>query len=141
MCAGEPRAVRIHCEFDLLRILNPDPAELAQALLFLIPSATHPLSLRSMTEGGPMFSPPADKIPHIEGRYANVFKIGHNALEFIFDFGQLSTDDEQAVYGSRIIVNPVVALEFSRILNAALAQYEKSCCPDPGETVETARHG
>lgn len=78
-----------------------------------------------------MFSPSAKdayRVPcGVEGRYANVFKIGHNTLEFLFDFGQLSAEDEQAVRWSRIILNPVVALEFSRVLNAALDQYEKRC--------------
>ena len=36
----------------------------------------------------------------LEGRYANYFKVGHNAYEFFIDCGQYDTENDQAeLYG------------------------------------------
>jgi Protein of unknown function (DUF3467) len=59
-----------------------------------------------------------------EGRYANHFDVGHNAIEFLFDFGQFFSTEE-AVLHTRIIVNPVVAKAFKKILTRAVTEFEK----------------
>ena len=42
----------------------------------------------------------------VEGRYANYFQVGHNAFEFLLDFGQLYAESERARIHTRIIINP-----------------------------------
>lgn len=42
----------------------------------------------------------------LEGRYANYFQVGHNAFEFLLDFGQLYTESERGHIHTRIIINP-----------------------------------
>jgi hypothetical protein len=61
----------------------------------------------------------------IEGKYANYFKIGHNAFDFVFDFGQNFSDNEEAELYSRIITNPFYALELSETLKKAIDRYEE----------------
>jgi hypothetical protein len=34
----------------------------------------------------------------LEGRYANYFKVGHNAFEFLLDFGQLYAESREAQF-------------------------------------------
>ena len=43
----------------------------------------------------PEMNPLHDK-PKSEGQYANHFKIGHNAYEFVFDFNQAYDESEEA---------------------------------------------
>jgi hypothetical protein len=61
----------------------------------------------------------------LEGRYSNYFKIGHNAFEFIFDFGQ-SYDDNRSIENihSRIVTSPAYAKDFLVLLSHAIEQYE-----------------
>jgi hypothetical protein len=42
----------------------------------------------------------------LEGRYANYFKVGHNAFEFVFDFGQYYPEIDEAELYTRIITSP-----------------------------------
>ncbi len=49
-----------------------------------------------------------------EGRYANYFRVGYNAFEFLFDFGQLHPENQYpesqpAKIHTRIITNPIYA--------------------------------
>ena len=61
----------------------------------------------------------------LKGRYANYFAIGHNTNEFIFDFGQSFSENDQAELFTRIITHPVYAKELFNILKDSLDQYEK----------------
>ena len=61
-----------------------------------------------------------------EGKYANYFKVGHNALEFVIDFGQFYADKEQARAFTRLILNPVLAKNFLEVLQMSVSQYEES---------------
>lgn len=63
--------------------------------------------------------------PQLEGRYANYFKVGHNAYEFVIDFGQYHAENDQAELYTRIIANPAYARELLRLLSDSMAQYEK----------------
>lgn len=59
-----------------------------------------------------------------EGRYANYFKVGHNALEFLIDFGQsYSNDTDQEIIHTRIVTSPPYANYFLQTLSRAVDQY------------------
>jgi hypothetical protein len=45
----------------------------------------------------------------LEGKYANYFKVGHNAFEFVIDFSQFYPESEEAELCARIITNPIYA--------------------------------
>ena len=61
----------------------------------------------------------------LEGRYANYFKIGYNAFEFVIEFGQYYSENEEAELYSRIITSPTYAKELLRILADSVSQYKK----------------
>jgi Protein of unknown function (DUF3467) len=61
----------------------------------------------------------------LEGKYANYFKVGHNAFEFILDFGQLYLEGEEPKIHTRIITSPVYAKAFLETLENTLDQYER----------------
>jgi hypothetical protein len=69
-------------------------------------------------------SPPKKNV--LEGRYANYFKVGHNAFEFVIDFGQYYPESEEAELYTRIITSPFYAKDLSRILNDSIIQHEKT---------------
>ena len=60
----------------------------------------------------------------IEGKYANFFKVGFNAFEFVMDFGQFYPETEKAELYTRIITGPFYAKNFLETLTAAIKQYE-----------------
>ncbi|MFZ0771174.1 MAG: DUF3467 domain-containing protein [Candidatus Sulfotelmatobacter sp.] len=60
----------------------------------------------------------------IEGKYANYFQIGHNAFEFLLDFGQLYSDGTQEHFHTRIVTSPSYAKELLKVLGESIAQYE-----------------
>jgi hypothetical protein len=61
-----------------------------------------------------------------EGRYANYAEIGHNAYEFVFDFGQLWLDGDAARVYLRVITTPETAERLYSALKDALAMYRDS---------------
>lgn len=61
----------------------------------------------------------------LEGIYANYFAVGYNAHEFIFDFGQNYSEDDQAELFARIITNPLSAKAFFETLKKSISQYEQ----------------
>jgi len=62
----------------------------------------------------------------LEGRYANYFKVGHNALEFLLDFGQFYAESQVAHFHTRIITNPTYAKALLGLLRESVAQYEQT---------------
>ena len=55
--------------------------------------------------------------------YANFFQVGHNAVEFLLDFGrQFEGSNEQMLV--RVLTNPGHAKVLSNLLNRAIEQYE-----------------
>ena len=66
------------------------------------------------------------EINNIEGRYANYFKVGHNAYEFVIDFGQYYPENDQAELYTRIITSPAYAKAFLKTLKNSIELYEKS---------------
>ena len=61
----------------------------------------------------------------LEARYANYFEVGHNACEFIFDFGQYHPEDDSARMHSRIVTGPVYAKLMGDLLRQAIARFEE----------------
>lgn len=59
------------------------------------------------------------------GNYANYFEVGHNAFEFLLDFGQLYQNQDQAQVHTRIIVSPTYAKALLRTLEESLHRYEQ----------------
>ena len=67
----------------------------------------------------------------LEARYANHFQIGHNELEFIFDFGQLHGREGEAAPAvppvpiARIVMAPQFAMALFATLQRAIADHER----------------
>jgi len=59
----------------------------------------------------------------LEGRYANYFKVGYNAFEFILDFGQFYPEGEEPKMHTRIVTNPVYAKALLETLKESVDQY------------------
>lgn len=62
----------------------------------------------------------------LKGHYANHFRIGHNAFEFIIDFGQFYEGNKRAQFSFRAITSPAYALELRNMLSDSLHEYEES---------------
>ena len=60
----------------------------------------------------------------LEGRYANYFKVGHNAFEFVLDFGQFYQGSEKAELCTRIVTSPVYANAFLETHRESIDRYE-----------------
>ncbi len=69
----------------------------------------------------------------LEGRYANYFQVGHNAFEFVLDFGQLYPEADVPALHTRIVANPAYVKAFLHLLSDALEVYRQSFgdIPDP----------
>jgi hypothetical protein len=62
----------------------------------------------------------------LEGRYANYFKVGHNAFEFLLDFGQYYRETQRAQLYVRVITAPVYAKALMKTLEESIEQYEQT---------------
>jgi len=60
-----------------------------------------------------------------EGRYANYFKVGHNAIEFLFDFGQFYPESEKAQLHSGVTTSPIYAKALLETLRESIDRYER----------------
>jgi Protein of unknown function (DUF3467) len=69
-------------------------------------------------------SPPATG--ELEGRYANYFKVGHNAFEFLFDFGQFFPESQRVQFHTRVITNPTYAKLLLQLLQEAIDRYQQT---------------
>lgn len=59
-----------------------------------------------------------------EGRYANLFHVGHNAAEFLIDFGQYFTESRGEQMHTRIVTHPSYAKALLAVLSKSIADYE-----------------
>jgi hypothetical protein len=68
-----------------------------------------------------------------EARYANYFQVGHNAFEFLLDFGQFAEGSQEPQINVRIVTYPVYVKFLLRTLTDAVAEYEKvyGTIPEP----------
>lgn len=71
-------------------------------------------------------SAPHEGSDQLEGRYANYFEVGHNAVEFLFEFGQCYTESERAQLHTRIITSPVYAKALLETLRESMDRYERT---------------
>lgn len=56
--------------------------------------------------------------------YANYFEVGHNAFEFLIDFGQFQPDADDVTLHTRMATGPVHAKLLSALLAGAVARFE-----------------
>jgi hypothetical protein len=68
----------------------------------------------------------SDNKCHVEGRYANYFKIGQNAFEFVLEFIQFYPDNKEEHLHTRIITSPTYAKSFLKILQKSIENYERT---------------
>ncbi|MGA1841681.1 MAG: DUF3467 domain-containing protein [bacterium] len=61
----------------------------------------------------------------LEGHYANYFNVGYNAFEFLIDFSQLYTENQEARTHTRIITSPAYAKDLLKMLQECIEQYEQ----------------
>jgi len=59
-----------------------------------------------------------------DGRYVNFFDVGHNALEFLLDFGQFHPEDSEVRLHTRIVTGPVYAKLLASMLQRSIERYE-----------------
>ena len=59
-----------------------------------------------------------------EGRYANYFKVGHNAHEFLLEFGQMFEEEHEPHMYARIVTSPPYAKALLETLEESVQQYE-----------------
>ena len=62
----------------------------------------------------------------LNGQYANYFKVGHNAVEFVLDFGQLYPENGAVQFHTRIISIPLYAKAFLHTLGESIDRYEQT---------------
>jgi hypothetical protein len=65
----------------------------------------------------------------LEAKYANYFQTGHNAVEFLIEFGQSYAGDPEPFLHTRIITNPTYAKRLHTLLDSALKKYESEHGP------------
>jgi hypothetical protein len=61
-----------------------------------------------------------------ERRYADFVQVGHNAFEFMLDFGQMTEGGETVNYGIRVVGNPQFAKALWATLGEAICEYERA---------------
>ena len=83
--------------------------------------------------------PPQDA-GKLEGRYANYFKVGHNAFEFVLDFGQFYLESEKAELCTRIITPPIYAKTLLKILRESIERHEQAFGVIPSEDDKDVEH-
>jgi hypothetical protein len=59
-----------------------------------------------------------------KGRYANILRVGYNAFEFVFDFGQAFSDNESTQSCMRIVTSPGHAKAMILALEKAMEAFE-----------------
>ena len=79
---------------------------------------------------------PPQEAGEIEGRYANYFQIGHNAFEFLLDFGQCYAESPRARFHTRIITSPMSAKSLLGVLRQSLERYEQTFGAIPREDAD-----
>jgi hypothetical protein len=57
-------------------------------------------------------------------RYANYFEVGHNAYEFLIDFGQYQPESATVVLHTRLALGPTHAKMLAGMLGGAVARHE-----------------
>lgn len=61
----------------------------------------------------------------LEGQYANWFKVGFNAYEYVIDFGQYYPENDEEKLYIRIVTSPAYAKRFLNLLAKSIEQYKE----------------
>jgi hypothetical protein len=64
-----------------------------------------------------------------KARYSNYFEAGHNAIEFLIDFGQCYESEKRETLHTRIVTSPVYARRLVHVLEESLRNYEQTFGP------------
>jgi hypothetical protein len=67
----------------------------------------------------------------LEGSYANCFQVGYNAFEFLLDSGQSYSEDDAALFHTRLIISPFGVKSLVKMLLESIAGYERTFGPIP----------
>ncbi len=62
----------------------------------------------------------------LKGRYTNYFEVGHNAVEFLIDLGELYAGMGRARFHTRIVTTPVYANVLLETLQGSINRYEQT---------------
>ena len=65
----------------------------------------------------------------LEARYANHFRVGHNAIEVVLEFAQFYAGDRTAVTHTKIVTSPAYAKALLRVLQNFVEEYERAYGP------------
>ena len=76
-----------------------------------------------------LHSSPLRNGDRLEGRYANYFKVGHNAFELLLDFGQFYPEGEREQLHTRIVTTPSHAKALMEVLRESIERYEQTFGP------------
>ncbi len=76
----------------------------------------------------------------LEGRYANYFKVGYNAFEFVIEFSQFYPESEEAELCARIITPPIYAKTLLEILQESIERHEQTFGVIPSEDDKDVEH-
>jgi len=60
----------------------------------------------------------------LEGQYANWFKVGFNAYEFVIDFGQYYQENDEEKLCIRIVTSPAYAKRFLKVFEKSIEEYQ-----------------
>lgn len=77
-----------------------------------------------MTAAAPFAAEPPRRRRAPLAAYANYFEVGHNAFEFLIDFGQFQPEVDAVTMHSRMATGPVHAKLLAAMLSDAVAQFE-----------------
>jgi hypothetical protein len=80
-----------------------------------------------------MQSEPSETDPILEARYANYFKVGQNASEFLVQFGQFHPGTE-LIWIGRIVTGPLFMKELLRMITESVELHEAQYGPIPTST-------
>jgi Protein of unknown function (DUF3467) len=58
-----------------------------------------------------------------KGLYSNYFEVGHNAFEFVIEFGDTYANARRSCH-TRIVMNPIYATALLDVLQRAIRRYE-----------------
>jgi hypothetical protein len=64
------------------------------------------------------------------GQYANYFKVGYNAVEFVIDYGQFFNGDDETALCGRIITSPSYVRCLIDTLSDAMIDFERKHGPE-----------
>jgi hypothetical protein len=60
-----------------------------------------------------------------KAKYSNYFEAGHNAIEFLIDFGQCYESEKRETLHTRIVTSPFYARRLANVLEESLRNYEQ----------------